>query len=77
MKIILGKSKCIGCGSCVALCPKFFEIDEEGKARLKGAQFDSKTEKETLEISKPECAKEAAEVCPVQCIKVLVQERKP
>ena len=70
MEIILEKSKCIGCGSCIALCPKFFEIDEEGKARLKKSEFDSKTEEETLEVSKVECAEEAIEVCPVQCIKI-------
>ncbi|OIP76113.1 ferredoxin [bacterium (Candidatus Gribaldobacteria) CG_4_9_14_3_um_filter_36_15] len=71
MKIIHEKSKCIGCGSCVALCPKFFEIDEEGIAHLKGSQLDSKTKEEILEIPKPECVKEAAEVCPVECIKIL------
>jgi ferredoxin len=71
MRIILEKSKCIGCGSCVALCPKLFELSEEGKSHLKGARFDPKTEEETLEISKSECAEEAAEVCPVQCIKII------
>ena len=70
MKIILEKSKCIGCGSCIALCPKFFEIDEEGKAHLKKSEFDSKIEEETLEVSKVGCAEEAIEVCPVQCIKI-------
>ena len=70
MEIILEKSKCIGCGSCIALCPRFFEIDEEGKAHLKKSELDSKTEEETLEVSKVECAEEAIEVCPVQCIKI-------
>ena len=70
MEIILEKSKCIGCGSCVALCPKFFEMDEEGKVHLKGSEFDAKTEEETLEISKTECAEETVEICPVQCIKI-------
>ena len=70
MEIILEKSKCIGCGSCIALCPKFFEIDEEGKAHLKKSEFDSKTEEETLEVSKLECAEETVEICPVQCIKI-------
>jgi len=70
MEIILEKSKCIGCGSCVALCSKFFEIDEEGKAHLKKSEFDSKTEKETLEVSKAKCIEEAIEICPVQCIKI-------
>lgn len=70
MEIILEKSKCIGCGSCVALCSKFFEMDEEGRAHLKGSEFDTKIEEETLEVSKAECAEEAVETCPVQCIKI-------
>ncbi|MBZ9572772.1 ferredoxin [Patescibacteria group bacterium] len=70
MKIIIEKEKCIGCGSCAALCPKFFEMAEDGKSHLKGSKFDPKTEKEELEIKEPSCAKEAAEVCPVQIIKI-------
>ena len=70
MLIILDKSKCIGCGSCSALCPKFFELAEEEKAHLKGSKFDAKTEKEELEINDADCAKEASEICPVQCIKI-------
>lgn len=68
MKIIHKKAECIGCGSCVSLCPKYFEMVETGKAHLKGSEEDAKTEVETLEISDPGCAQEAVEVCPVQCI---------
>lgn len=70
MKIILDREKCIGCGSCVALCPKFFEMDEGGKAHLKKGELDNKTKEETLEVSKPECAEETIDVCPVECIKI-------
>ncbi len=70
MKIILEKEKCIGCGSCVALCPKFFELKEDGKAHLKGSQADKKSESDELEIKEADCSKEAVEVCPVQCIKI-------
>ena len=70
MKVILERTKCIGCGACVALCPKFFELDEEGKAHLKKSELDNKTDKETLEISKLECAEETLDVCPVECIKI-------
>ena len=70
MKIILDKSKCIGCGSCTALCPKFFELGEDGKAHIKGARIEEKTENEELEVEKLDCAKEAAEVCPVQAIQI-------
>ena len=72
MKIILEKSKCIGCGSCAAVCPKFFELSEDGKPHLKGSRANPKTQQtEELEIEDPGCAKEAAETCPIQCIKVL------
>jgi ferredoxin len=26
------KEKCIGCGTCVVMCPDCFKLDEEGKA---------------------------------------------
>lgn len=70
MKIIHEEAKCIGCGSCVSLCPKYFEMAEDSRAHLKGSEKDSKTEVETLEVSDPGCAREAVDVCPVQCIKI-------
>ena len=71
MKIVHEKSKCIGCGSCAAVCPRLFELTEEGKAHLKGAEIDTQTEKEELEVTEADCAKEAVEVCPVKCIRIL------
>lgn len=70
MKIILERAKCIGCGSCSALCPSYFKLDDDGLAVLKGA-YNNKDE-QVLEIQEHEvgCAKEAAEVCPVQIIKI-------
>jgi len=70
MKIILEKSKCIGCGNCVALCEKFFELGGDGKCHLKGSELDPKTQRETLEVDNSECAKDAAETCPVQAISI-------
>ncbi len=66
-KIILEKEKCIGCGSCQALCPKCFQIGEDGKSHIVGASVNDKGNEE-LEIEKPDCAKTAADACPVQCI---------
>jgi ferredoxin len=68
-KIIHQRKKCLGCGACAAICPKFFEINErDGLAILK----DSKKVGENfeLEVSKVDCVKEAAEACPVQIIKI-------
>ena len=55
--ITLDKEICIGCGSCVALCPDVFQLDAQGKS-------------EVINQDNIECAKNAAESCPVQAIKV-------
>lgn len=69
MKIIQERSKCIGCGSCVAVCPKFFDLTDDGKASITGGQ--NVGENMELEVEDAGCAKEAAEICPVQIIKVV------
>lgn len=71
MRIILEREKCIGCGSCAALCPKHFEISDGGKSSIKKAKRDSKTNIDELEVEKPECATEAADSCPVQAIHII------
>jgi len=58
-KVEVDKSKCIGCGSCVAICPKVFRMSVEGKA-----------EAVTEEIEELGCAKTAEEGCPVKAIKI-------
>lgn len=66
MKIIIDKSKCIGCGTCISLCPRYFEMGEDGKSHLKG----SSAENGELEIEKAECSQDAVDNCPVQCIEL-------
>jgi ferredoxin len=69
-KIIQNHEGCIGCGSCVGVCPKFWEMNyEEGKAILKAGKKNEKGEYE-LEIKNIECNQEAADVCPVSVIKI-------
>ena len=70
MKIIQERKKCIGCGVCVAVCPKYWEMAEDGLAKLKGGKTDPKTGNDELEIESIECNKDAAEACPVQIIKI-------
>lgn len=60
MKVTVDRETCIGCGSCADICPKVFEMDEEGFSKVI-AQPDADTEA---------CAKEAAENCPVGAITV-------
>lgn len=66
-KIKLEREKCIGCGSCSALCPKYFELQEDGKSHIVGSE---KQDVEELEVEKIECAQAASEACPTQCIHV-------
>ncbi|MBU0615892.1 MAG: ferredoxin [Nanoarchaeota archaeon] len=56
-KIEVDKEACIGCGACTS-CDNF-ELNDEGKAAAK--------EKEVKEIG---CNQEAADNCPVNCIKI-------
>lgn len=55
MSVNLNKDKCIGCAGCTQVCPKSFEMDSDGKARV---------------IGESECAPNAAETCPVKAISV-------
>ena len=69
-KIKIEREKCIGCGSCAALCPKYFELVEDGKSHIKGASNPPAGGVEELEVEKIECAEAAAEACPAQCIHI-------
>lgn len=69
MKIIQQRKKCIGCGNCAAVCPKFWEIGADGKANLKGAKETSPGVFE-LEVDDPGCNKQAETSCPVGIIQV-------
>jgi ferredoxin len=58
-KIVHDKKACIGCGACAAVCPDNWVV-EGGKAKPKKTKVD--------DIG---CNKEAADGCPVQCIKIV------
>jgi ferredoxin len=68
-KVIQQRDKCIGCGTCVAVCADFFEMNtEDKKATLKGGKDVGGNFE--LETDNPGCCKEAASSCPVQIITV-------
>jgi len=70
MKIIHQREKCIGCGNCVALCSKFFEMGPDGKSLLKEGIKNEQTGNFELEIDEISCAQEAADGCPVNIISI-------
>ncbi len=70
-KIIQEHEKCIGCGSCISICPEHWEMGDDGKSHLKGSKKSEKNEEHfEKEVEDIGCNAEAAEACPVNCIKV-------
>ena len=57
MSIKIDKELCIGCGTCAAICPNAFKMSGDNKAEVVGQEEN-------------ECAKNAAESCPVQAISI-------
>jgi len=49
------QNKCIGCGLCAGLCPETFQMDLNGKSVV-------------INEAPTDCAKNAAENCPVEAI---------
>ena len=72
MRIIHEKYKCIGCSMCVNICPSLFNMGLDGKAFLRDPDIkhDKGGEEEIKIIKDIACAGEAAEACPVQCIRI-------
>jgi len=52
------RDACIGCGACTSVCPDNWE--------MKG----DKSHPKKTELDDIGCNQEAADVCPVQCIKI-------
>jgi ferredoxin len=71
-KIIQQYNKCIGCGTCVALCPEFWEMDDNGKARPRRGVKNSETGDYEFELDQDSfgCNKDAVEACPVAVIHI-------
>ncbi|MFA6485869.1 MAG: ferredoxin [Candidatus Magasanikbacteria bacterium] len=53
----IDKEKCIGCGTCVALCPNVFKMEDDGKAIVLDEAGDT-----------ADNIKMASDSCPTQAI---------
>ncbi len=65
-KVKIDQESCIGCGACCANF-EFFEFNDDGVSTVKG---------KTEDIVEGEDIEEAANVCPVDAIKVEKAEEK-
>ena len=66
------RSACIGCGSCAFLAPKNWTMnDDDGKSDLvDGEVKNNQIIVASIDEADRENNKEAAEACPVHCIKL-------
>ena len=72
-KVILDREKCIGNASCVAVAPRFWELQDDGKVMLIDSKLNDETNKWELIIETEEDLfenQEAENVCPVNAIKI-------
>ncbi|MBW3014985.1 ferredoxin [Candidatus Woesearchaeota archaeon] len=63
VRIQFDEDKCIGCGACASVCADNWDIVEKDNG------YKAKPKAESLD--EPGCNAEAADVCPVECIKVV------
>lgn len=52
-------SNCVGCGACTSICPRIFEMGDDGYAKVVVEQIPVEDEDNTVD---------AAECCPVAAI---------
>lgn len=73
-RVVIDRELCIGCGAAPATCPEVFELGADtGKAKIVDKYSIETNEKLSVGIVPEElyeCAKSAAEVCPVAAIRI-------
>jgi ferredoxin len=62
MKVLVDQERCIGCGTCIHLCPEVFKWDDDKAV----------TYKDPVPEDVQDLCREASEVCPVEAI--IIQE---
>jgi len=63
-KIVFEKKDCIGCGACTSQCPENWELVETEDG------FKAKLKKQEINEDEYSSNQEAADICPVDCIKI-------
>jgi ferredoxin len=59
-KVVIDHDECIGCETCVELCPEVFALDADGeKAEV--------IKEDAVDL---DCVQESIDSCPVECISI-------
>ena len=74
-KLRIIKEKCIGCGSCAAIAPDYFKMNDEMKSSLVHPdKTDAEVEEQVLNDQQAEEVKEAVESCPVEALELVKED---
>lgn len=57
-RVIINQEECVGCQSCMELCPDVFDFDEDAEKASVKEDYDGDLE----------CIQEAIDSCPTECI---------
>ncbi|MAG78231.1 ferredoxin [archaeon] len=69
-RIVYEKDECIGCGACTSQCPENWELKETSEG------FKAKFKKMDINEDEYDSNQEAADICPVDCIKIEKVKKK-
>ena len=70
MNVKIIRDECVSCGTCVDVCPEFFELGKEDTLSQVAEPYrnDRKRDEGTVPPELEACVTEAADLCPVQII---------
>ena len=75
-KVIYDRAGCIGAAACVGMDGKYWEMNSDGKADLKGSTEENGMHVKIIDEADYSAAKDAADACPVAVIKVIKLEEE-
>lgn len=75
-KVVKEREECKECESCVASCPVFFQVADEGLAQAQLKVSKRVGGNDELDTDDPGCSKDDAEVCPANGIHIFEGGKK-
>ncbi len=72
MNVIIERETCVSCGTCYETCPGLFEQDPDDSFSriIEKYRVNGKIAEGIIPVDLETCAREAADLCPVQIISI-------